>query len=116
MTLPIPAYDGDPQTLQFILDVIAKSATDTGGRSIKLRWGSATIAWPGASPVATNTNVSHGLGSAPVAVLASMASTAPWSVAQPGVFTATQFTLGVRTFDGTSPAAASYTAYWIAIG
>lgn len=69
MTLPLPRYDGN--NLQAILDIIAKSAIDTGERSIKLRWGSSSATYTAAATSAQVT-IPHGMGSVPVALFLSL--------------------------------------------
>lgn len=72
MTLPLPLYDGDGETLQFILDRLAQAVIDTGNREVKLRWGSADIQsvdfsggfGSGAGPF--NVRIAHGQRSVPV--------------------------------------------------
>lgn len=115
MTLPIPVYDGDPQTLQFILERLAMSAIDTGGRSIKLRWGTGTLTFA-ASTDSAHVTVTHGMGSAPVAV-APIASSAPTFNDIPrfnvDAFTSTTFGINGQKSVANST---SVNFLWIAIG
>lgn len=92
MTLPLPAYDGTPDTLQFILDRIATTfplqaqdiadgsvtsdrlATgivlqlNTTGTTRKVEFGTGAITFSSATNAASTFN--HGLGTTPICVMA----------------------------------------------
>jgi hypothetical protein len=62
MTLALPILAPDLSNLQFILDLIAQGALDTGGRSVAIRHGNVTMTWTAATSAAAQT-VTHGLPS-----------------------------------------------------
>jgi hypothetical protein len=128
MTLPLPwtFSKDDPagpdleNRLQDVFDVIAQNALDAGGRSLKLRAGTGTIAWPGGAVLSTVLVSNHGLGATPVAVVACCGGTAGLTL-YPSLatftFTATQFSVQASTVDGQLPLnTATAAVYWIAIG
>src|SRR4051812_22826886 len=98
---------------------LARLVLDTGGRSIGIRFGAATITWPGGSPFAT-VAVTHGLSRTPVVVFAgdagggTMATNIPvWSASAPG---ATTFTAAAETSDASAPAVGlTRTFYWVCL-
>lgn len=107
------------QLLQSLVIDAGIDSTTKQPRSVGIRFGAATITWPGASPFAT-VAVTHGLGKTPIVVLAgdagggTMATNIPvWSAA-PG---ATTFTAAAETSDASAPAVGlTRTFYWIALG
>lgn len=109
MTLPL--YDG--ANLQFILDLVAQSTVDTGGRRAKLRFGAATLAFS-ASTTASVT-VPHGMGSTPIAAVAiARNSSGIYNVTNNGIDDTDLVFVGRHT-DGSSTTA-NITIYWIALG
>lgn len=103
----------DPN-IQRNFDRLVANVPDLGGLATSLRFGTATMTWPGGSPTATTLVISHGLGTTPHGVIAT-AGINIWAACITGTYTDADFRLGARTFDGTSPAAASTNdVYWIA--
>jgi hypothetical protein len=79
------------------------------------RFGLATVTWPGGSPNATTTTVTHELGRAPQAAFLTGVDTTNMVLSQP-TRNATDFTVNATTRDGTSPAAATVrNFYWLAL-
>jgi hypothetical protein len=128
LPLPLPAItdaDGrlDPQMAQFAIDVIARQFLDAGGQSLKLRVGTATISWPGGSVTSDTETVTHGMGSTPVVVLVSVASSGGMSgvtlvpTVQAFTYTSTQFSVTAYTVDAQTPLNTATTPIsWLAIG
>lgn len=115
----LPPYDpDDPASLQFILDFIATRLLDTGGRSLKLRAGSDSVTYPGGSALSNGKNVSHGLGSTPIAValVANSAGVGASYAFVTGALTSTVIPMQI-TAPGFTPALnTTQTFYWLAIG
>lgn len=112
-------FDGSSSARNF--DALMRLVIDTGGLSAGVRFGLAgTGTWPGASPRANNTAVTHGLGAVPVAVFATVTSSpsATWfPVLATTSYGATTFSFTAVTSDGSSPASATgYSIAWLAIG
>jgi hypothetical protein len=87
---------------------------------VEIRYGIATGTWPGGSPRANDTTISHGLGRTPVVVLATVVSS-PSGTWFPVVatisYTTTGFNLTAVTSDGSSPAnGTAYNVAWVAVG
>ena len=53
-------------TTQRNMETLRRLVLDTGGRTADIRWGQATITWPGGSVNSNAATVAHGLASAPV--------------------------------------------------
>ena len=68
--------------------------------------GSHTFTWPGATNTQTAT-ISHGLGRVPQAVLFSSNGSAAFIVLDAFSITASSFTLQIRTYDNSFPAASA---------
>lgn len=125
MTLPLPpVHDyGDPPSLdpgavQFAFDQLSKLFLDTGGRSLKIRAGTDTVTYPGASATSNAKTVNHGLGSTPIAVLLteSSAGVGGGYIFVTAAPTSTAFTAQI-TSPGVTPALnTTQTFYWLAIG
>ena len=97
------------QLAQFLTDLF-------GGTAPRIRWGAATVPFPGGSQNGTAQTVNHGLGRAP-AGLYHGESAAPWLSVNFSSIGNTQFTVNVRTTDGSSPAnTVTATVYWLALG
>ena len=115
MSVELQVWDGDPGTLQAILDEIASSLINTGGRSLTLRFGVANVVWTAATTSVPKT-VNHGLGATPVGFSfvsvpgGTSVAEAQWRVTSTS---ATQF-----VFDGTRTAVTTTdtNVAWIAIG
>ena len=100
MTLPLlrVAELGDDNPVQFNFDVLAKLFIDTGNESIKIRFGTGSMTGNG-TPTQT-ANVTHGMGSTPVACFAmAEASTLLPSTSTYG---ATTFQVALRHVDNTN--------------
>jgi hypothetical protein len=114
------AYD----VAQRNFDVIEALAVTAGDQSAQIRFGTATLTWPGGSPRGDNVSVSHGLARTPVVVLVTAstgvgASTTVFPVVavRGGTMTSTTVELTAVTSDGSSPAAATEaTVHWLAVG
>lgn len=108
------------QLLQSLVIDAGIDATTKLPRSVGIRFGTATITWPGGTPFAT-VAVTHGLGRTPTAVFAgdagggTMNTNIPvWSATSPG---ATTFTAAAETSDASAPAVGlTRTFYWLAVG
>lgn len=115
MPLALPPYDpDDPEGTQFILDLIAKAMIDTGGRAIKVRFGTDTVVYTAANSSAAKT-ISHGLGTAPIAVFCQMTSPVVNSIFYIDSVSATTFV--TRGHETTNAAVTgSQPFYWVAFG
>lgn len=112
--------EGDWAALNRIIDVLRRLVIETGGVSLGVRIGAATLTWPGGTKRSTNLSITHGLGKLPIIAFAE-----PMGGISSGAFAiTTSFSPGVTSFsatavtdDGSSPAAASTCAIgWLAIG
>lgn len=98
-------------------DALAGAAFGTGGQQFELRVGTVAVSWA-ANVNSTVAVVTHGLGRAPLGVVATVVNSPQailGTVPTPNIFgeTATQFSLDAETrvaFTG------SQTFFWIAIG
>lgn len=106
-----PLADGDQvATLLWGNDLLVLGSL-LGG----LRFGSASVTWPGGSPNATDTTVTHGLSSTPRCVLMTPTSSTNAVLSSSSVGSATFLASGT-TRDGSSPVAATARSfYWLAI-
>lgn len=95
------------------LDAVAAVLIDTGGRSIRLRYGTASFAFVAATVVTVT--ITHGLGGVVPRAIVAMTS-----AGSAGGISYNSTNEGVTTFDlrAVSPGAitATVTAWWIAIG
>lgn len=118
--LQLPHGPDDDPARQQKFEAIVRAMPGFGGKSIEIRFGTATGTWPGGSPRANNDSTSHGLGRAPVVVLVTVTSSpsASWfPVVATFAYTSTGFSFSAVTSDGSSPAATTaYAVAWIAIG
>lgn len=120
MTLPLlqvaelGEQDEKLANIQFNFDKLAQLVIDTGGQTLKLRAGSATLTWA-ASDTSGDATVSHGLGSEPVAVIATSDFNTAYAAITVISKDATDFVLRGRDVAGTSRTG-SNTVYWAAIG
>ena len=107
--------DGDWDAVQRNFEKLRAFVPDTGGKSVGLRFGVATVTWPGGSQQSDSINVTHGLGKTPTVVFTQ--SDTVIAHARPASIGATQFAVQMRTVDGSSPLATRTDfVYWIAIG
>jgi hypothetical protein len=120
MTLPIPTLDPEHRNLQFILDRLVQSGVDTGGRQVKVRFGSGTITWPGGAATSNQLTVAHGMGGTPTNVYLTMTQPANFNTLfrESAAADATNiYVRGVVSDLVTAPAAASTQKFhWLAIG
>lgn len=122
MTVPLPSpkvdhFDGtlDGPGVQRNFERLAQLFPDTGGKSIRVRFGIATLAAGGSTAARSQTlTVSHGLATTPVVVLATDQFGA-WTSVNAANYTATTFDLSASTVDG-SNFPATVNAAWVAIG
>jgi hypothetical protein len=109
--------NGDPLDLS-VLGLIGQTA-DFGSAKPTIRWGTATLTWPGGVPVSGAATVPHGFPSnlQPLEAWVSPTNTgSPWCAPQVDVG-ATNLTITAHTTDGTNPGAGTTaTVYWLAIG
>ena len=114
MTLPLlkVAELGEESPVQFNFDQIAKLFLDTGGESVRLRFGTGTVTGTGARD--GSVNITHGMGSTPLVALV---------VPQSNSFAGSADTLGGTTFraklnhlDSGSTFNDAQTIYWAALG
>jgi hypothetical protein len=118
MTLPLEhVQDGDWAALNRVVDMLRSLVLDTGGRSLGIRVGTATVTFAGASPNGQQT-VTHGLGKTPVgfsAILTGADDVIP--IIQGGTMTSTTFVLVASSKTGVNIAAGQQrTFYWIVLG
>lgn len=104
-------------------DDIAKYLIDTGGRTIKLRFGRTTITFNNggaASAVSQVKQVSHGLGSTPVAIYATMDSIGNGAAADAAItvvtYAATTIDFRATTIAGGTVGPGDLYFSWLAIG
>lgn len=123
MTLPLPPvtnHEGqlDPEVVQFNFDKLAQLVPETGGLSVRLRFGTGTLTWPGGSQFSNGLSPTHGLGTTPQVVVAIvMRSTTPLVVLNLTATGATTFSVVGETSDATSPAnTRTDTVHWLVIG
>lgn len=112
--LPLPLHDGE--NTQAIFDLIAKSAIDTGGRSIKLRFGTSSVTFT-ASPTSAQVTIAHGMGSTPTlaAGFARTPTNARVTVQESAAASATNIFLTGFISDAVA-SSVTQSIYWIAIG
>jgi hypothetical protein len=119
VALPLPGgADPDPVRQQKF-DALARSLVGTGGRAVDIRFGTATVTWPGASSICTELTVSHGLGKAPVLVLVTAQANGQGTVfaGHAGAPTSTTFKTQVETCNGFAPGAGTtLPVAWLVIG
>lgn len=105
----------DWAAVERVRQALQSLVVDTGGQSIGVRFGAASVTWPGGSPFSTAKTVTHGLGRTPVTVLTTP-NNSP-STCYVDTVGATTFNITLHTDDGSSPAAATTrTVYWLVIG
>lgn len=75
MTISLEHVLGD-EVVRRNFERLAALALDTGGESVGIRFGTATVTWAGASGTSGTLVVSHGLGTTPLVTLASVMGTA----------------------------------------
>jgi hypothetical protein len=104
-------------------DRLAALAVTAGDQSADIRFGTATITWPGGSVRASNTSVSHGLGRTPAVAIATAQTGVGGSLTVMPVaivrntMTDTTLEISAVTSDESSPAAATTaTVWWLAVG
>lgn len=90
---------------------------DTGGKTVGIRFGAATLTWAGGTQFSNGLTVTHGLGKTPIGVLATanlgtLAGVAAWATT-PG---ATTFTLQGWDPAGSPGAGATDKVFWVVIG
>lgn len=113
MSGALPFFSPDPE-LQRNLESL-QSKFDTGGKSIRLRYGAGTATWAGGSQDTGDATVTHGMGKTPVVVFTQ--SQTVTAMTRPTTVGPTTFTVKARTLDGSSPAGTTTADfYWLAIG
>lgn len=115
MTLPLPLHDGT--NTQFILDQIAEAFIDTGGRQLKLRFGTSSVTFT-ASDVSAQATIPHGMGSTPTlaAGFARTPATNRITVQESAAADATNIYLKGHFVTVGGSLTASQNIYWFAIG
>lgn len=107
-----------PPWAQRIWSLVRQLQAALGGNAIRV--GTASGTWPGGSPRADDTTVTHGLGKTPTIVLATVTASpsGTWfPVVATITYTDTTFKITAVTSDGSSPAAATaYSVAWEAVG
>lgn len=89
---------------------------DTGGESIGVRFGQKAFTWPGGTGLQTFT-ITHGLGRAPIVVLAINGNNNTRGMPRTYTYGATTFVLDIITSDASVPGAGTAdTYYWLAVG
>lgn len=100
---------------QLLADFGMDSATGAP-RKVGFRFGSTTVTYPGAQQFSTITNVTHGLGQAPVAVFTQAFGTV-LHLAEPHTVSSTQIGVATTTRDESSPVnGTTANVYWLVIG
>jgi hypothetical protein len=111
---------GDPTSpVQRNFDRLEQLAVDGGSQSASLRFGVVNVAWPGGSASSTSTSVAHGLGTTPVAVVATLkdGGGAQFSSVAAFSYDADSFNVQLHTDDASTPAnTVTSVVAWIAIG
>jgi hypothetical protein len=106
--------------MQYILDLLAQSVIDTGGQSLKVRFGTALVHW-NASATSDAATVTHGLGNPPVvAVITGKGTMADTTNSANSYWwgdeTSTIFKVRGKTVGGGAIGPGDSTVTWIAIG
>lgn len=111
-------FTGEYGVVQRNFDKLDAEVLGTGGIDAGIRFGTLTLTWPGGAAASNAVAVAHGLGTTPVAVVATSNTTAGTGlIAVVAFFDATTVTLQGETTGGFAPlAAATNTVSWIAIG
>ena len=95
------------------LDALRLAVLGTGGRQIELRWGYDTVTFSG-SQTSADKQIAHGLGRAPVVVVATETTTYNGVIYAVRAFTATEFTVRGGCPFGSLTGLTGFS--WIAIG
>lgn len=104
-------------TTQRNMETLRRLVLDTGGRTADIRWGQATITWPGGSVNSNAATVAHGLASAPVFMTVQASNGGGFYDTVVGPSGTTNLSIQLRRTDGVTPAAgATLTVYWLVIG
>lgn len=109
--------NGDPLDLSVL--ALTGQVADFGKDGVKVRFGSGTVTWPGASQLTGVVTVTHGMGLTPTAVVAIATFTAGAGSAMVGLTGApgaTTFTIQGYNPGGAPVAGTTSTFYWLAIG
>lgn len=117
-----PLTDGSPAARNF--DTLRRLVPDSGGQSVRFRFGTVTLTWPGASQQSNAPTTAHGLGSVPAnAQLTPLGglSAGSFVIAVPVVVAAgtdaTNLQVTAKTHDESSPAAGTTAViYWVVFG
>lgn len=111
--------DNSPSARNFAK--LAQATIDTGGdpttggpRSVGMRFGTVSFTWPGATAQQTIV-INHGLGAAPVVVLAINSNNNTAGLPRTFTYTATQFTLNIIAPANVTVGTGD-TYRWVAIG
>jgi hypothetical protein len=118
VTIPLE-FTGESGPAQRNFDKLARLALDSGDQSASLRFGVVNVAWPGGSATSTSTSVAHGLGTTPIAVVATLkdGGGAQFSSVAAFSYDADSFNVQLHTDDASSPAnTVTSVVAWIAIG
>ena len=119
-------FTGEYDVIQRNFDAIEAAVPNIEGllTGLGIRAGKATIIWPGGSPRASNTTVTHNLGRVPdgagcIAATGVGGSTTimPVAIMRESGLTATDCEISAVTSDGSSPAAATEArVWWVVVG
>jgi len=118
LTLPLDVGSIQDYTIRSAFEQIAMRFPDFGSRSIRMRFGTDTVAFTGGNTRSATKTVSHGLGNTPIAVLAVLDAVngagagGPCNVTN---FTATTFDVWA-TWASTPGGNFNQSFYWLALG
>jgi hypothetical protein len=103
----LPLWDGTQDGLQYILDLLAQSVIDTGGRQVKERFGLVNVG------AGADVTVTHGLGTTPLNIQATWNFWPPAGGPGAPPLVGNQ---GATTFSINNPTAVGSDAFWRVIG